>query len=87
LKQENICWPPEKRRTTWGLAILGLDIVSFNILSLSAFVPAGRSLLSFSSYHQLLIINLASVPGGRFSKPQHRQALDVVRKPDRLNIL
>jgi len=61
------------------LAILGLDIVSFNILSLSAFVPAGHSLLSFGSKHQLLIINLASVPGGRFSKSQHRQALDVGR--------
>jgi len=36
-------------RPTWGLAILGLDVVSFNILSLSAFVPAGRSLLSFGS--------------------------------------
>jgi hypothetical protein len=34
-------------RTTWGLAILGLDVVSFNILSLSAFVPAGHSLLNF----------------------------------------
>jgi len=34
---------------TWGLVILGLDVVSFNILSLSAFVRARHSLLSFSS--------------------------------------
>jgi len=67
------------QQSTWGLAILGLDVVSFSILSLSAFVPAGRFLLSFKSYHQLLVINLASVPGRLFSKSQHRQALDVVR--------
>jgi hypothetical protein len=60
------------------LAILGLDIVSFNILSLSAFVPAGHSLLSLGSKHQLLIINLTAVPGRRFSKSQHRQALYVI---------
>ena len=64
-------------RLTWGLAILGLDNVSFNILSLSAFVRAGHSLLNFGSKHQLLIINLTAVPGGRFSKSQHRQALYV----------
>ena len=40
-------------------------------------IGAGRSLLSFGSKHQLLIIHLTSVPGRRFSKPQHRQALDV----------
>jgi hypothetical protein len=39
----------EKLQPTWGLAILGLDVVSFNIFSLSAFVPAGHSLLSFGS--------------------------------------
>jgi len=32
-----------------GLAILGLDVVALNILSLSAFVRAGHSLLSVGS--------------------------------------
>ena len=48
----------------------GPDIVTSATVRIQALYPAEGILPSISSYHQLLIINLASVPGGQLAIPQ-----------------
>ena len=50
-----------------GLALFWQDVVTSAVVHYWAFVPADVFQFGFSSYFQLLVINLAAVPGGRFS--------------------
>ena len=50
-----------------GLALFWQDVVTSAVVRYWAFVPADVFQFGFSTYFQLLVINLAADPGGRFS--------------------
>ena len=53
---------------TWGFAILGQDVVIFNISNMAAVVRAGQASLNFWLLSCTFIFQSASVPGLTFSK-------------------
>jgi len=53
--------------TTWGLAILGRDVVIFVFSNVAAVVRAGQTSLGFCRLSCTLIFQSAAVQGGRFS--------------------
>ncbi len=61
--------------TTWGLAILGQDVVIFIISNMAAVVRAGQTSVGICRLSCTFVFQSSAVPGGRFSNPQHRQAL------------
>ena len=70
MRQENALLP------TWVLLQVRLDVVIFGCSSLSAAVPADGILLGSSSKLRLLVINLASVPGGQLVNSPTAAILD-----------
>ena len=52
-----------------GLAKLGLDKLSFNILSISSLVPADTTSIGIKLNNELLIINLTDVRADVFQIP------------------
>jgi len=61
-----------KLRLTGGLAKLGLDKLSFNILSLSSLVPGGHNITGQLYATSNFNYKSASVPGGQLENPQLR---------------
>jgi hypothetical protein len=58
-----------KQRTTWGLALLGQDVVIFISSNMAAFVRAGQTSVSICRLSCTFVFQSAAVPGGRFSNP------------------
>ena len=56
----------EVRHITLGLALFWQDVVTSAVVRYWALVPADVFQFGFCTYFQLLVINLAAVPGGRF---------------------
>ena len=54
-------------QATLGLALFWQDVGTSAVVHYLAFVPADVFQFGFCLYFQLLVINLAAVPGGRFS--------------------
>jgi len=60
--------------TTWGFAILGLDVVIFIISNMAAVVRAGQTSVGFWLISCTFVFQSAAVPGGRFSNPPTSQS-------------
>jgi hypothetical protein len=55
-------------RTTWGFAILGLDVVIFISSNMAAVVRAGKASLNFWLLSCTFVFQSAAVPGLTFFK-------------------
>ena len=60
--------------TTWGFAILGLDVVIFIISNMAAVVWAGQTLVGFWLLFCTFVFQSVAVPGGRILNPMPAQS-------------
>ena len=63
----------------------GLTEEQSSAVQIQALVPADGILLGSNSKHQLLVINLASVPGGQLVNSQTAQSLELCRQLETKN--
>ncbi len=54
---------------TWGLALLGQDVVIFISSNMAAVVRAGQTSVGICRLSCTFVFQSAAVPGGRFSNP------------------